>query len=219
MFSSMKKLIRLDISQTNLKTLPASIGSMEEIQSLEAYDNGGLEELPDSFSSLKKLKKLYLANTAITQFHPSFGSLQDLTNLDFSGMKLKQLPNSLCSLENLVTLGLQGNDLRDIPPCFANLTKLRSHGRLNVADLLGDCSNIRLKHNATHRGYQWLRDLLNATVWRKACSCSSTASTSCGCGRRTPSCEDWMKGEHQHCETICSSKEEEQICLENSGLL
>merc|ERR1719201_551411 len=214
MFSSMKRLTRLDISRTDLKNLPASIGSLERLEYLEAYENPSLKGLPNATGNLKQLKKLYLAETNITQFPASLGSLNGLTTLDLSSLGLTALPKPICSWKNLTKLGLQGNDLRDIPPCFANLERLTTYGKLSVVDLFGDCSNIRLQYNETHPGYQKLRRLL-VGEWRKKCSCSSYARTSCTCGNRGPNCATWMKGEHGPCPVSCKSKEEEQICLEN----
>ena len=67
---------------------------------LEAYDNPSLKELPSSIGNLKDLKKVFLANTAITHspdsFPDSFGLLENIATLDLSGLGLTALPKPLC---------------------------------------------------------------------------------------------------------------------------
>jgi internalin A len=102
----------LDLSGFGLSELPASIGSMGNLQALD-LSNNSLTQLPRWIGQLTKLRELYIANNHLTTLPPALGQLTRLQVLDVSRNCLTDLPEQLGALSHLRELYLHDNiDLR-----------------------------------------------------------------------------------------------------------
>lgn len=152
--SQCKKLKRLNLLKAyDLKTLPESIGGLEELEFINVLLTN-LESIPESIGNLKKLKYLYagctsivavpesigdceslvildLHSTEITKIPDSITRLANLKSLDLGYTKLTSLPENIGALSQLVRLDLFGLDLKRLPQSIKNLRKLEY---LNVYD-------------------------------------------------------------------------------------
>ena len=88
----------LDLSDTNIKKLPESIGKLTNLKILD-LSRANIEELPESIGKLTNLKRLDLSGTKIEELPESIGKLTNLKSLDLSKTKLKKLPYSLFQLD------------------------------------------------------------------------------------------------------------------------
>ncbi|KMT13044.1 hypothetical protein BVRB_4g087580 [Beta vulgaris subsp. vulgaris] len=102
-FMHMRSLTVLDLSHTNIESLPESVSNLENLRALLLEGCEALSKIPDSF----------------------FMHIRSLTVLDLSYTKIESLPESVSNLENLRALLLQEcGALKDLPS-VAKLTKLR----------------------------------------------------------------------------------------------
>jgi hypothetical protein len=73
----------LDVSSNKLKSLPASIGSLRNLEILHAYQNE-LESIPSEIGKLASLKELNVFNNKITEVPDSIGHLGSLELLNIA---------------------------------------------------------------------------------------------------------------------------------------
>jgi len=115
---------KLDISNKDIKEIPAEIARLKNLEYLNiSYNN--LEELPLEISSLPNLKTLLVARNYLTKLPPSITRLNDLSVLDISFNEIEELPQNLENWENLVSLDLSYNRLKRLPIDFTKLHNLR----------------------------------------------------------------------------------------------
>ncbi|XP_031129834.1 putative disease resistance protein RGA3 isoform X5 [Ipomoea triloba] len=140
----------IDLRWSNVKELPDSICSLDNLQTLnlqgciclsrlpEGIGNlhhlsvidlsrTNVEELPDSICSLDNLQTLNLQGCmCLSRLPEGIGNLHHLSKIDLSSSKVEELPDSICSLDNLQTLNLQVcKCLSRLPEGIGNLHKLR----------------------------------------------------------------------------------------------
>ena len=113
-------LIRLDVSNSSITTLPSSIGNLGFLEELNLKNNF-ISKLPENFSEMNSLLVLKLHNNKIDQLPDNFGDLFMLQELYLSGNLLTSIPESIGDLQNLDKLYLQNNFLLDLPISFCNL--------------------------------------------------------------------------------------------------
>jgi len=100
----------LDLSNQDLKALPASVLSKTNLTELDISHNQLTGALPSQIGQLKNLKKLDTSYNQLTGVPAEMGQLENLEYLDLSYNKLTGLPNELANLKNLKTLNLAGNN-------------------------------------------------------------------------------------------------------------
>ena len=96
----------LDLSRHSLKTLPAEIGLLSELESLDLNYNY-LSELPAELARLSNLRTLELTGNQLTDLPKPIYSLQKLETLDVAGNPLKsglqEAMSKLTALRMLIT--------------------------------------------------------------------------------------------------------------------
>jgi Leucine-rich repeat (LRR) protein len=134
-------------------SIPASLGSLTNLQTLNLVTNQLSGSIPASLGNLTNLQLLYLVQNQLSGSIPA--SLSGLTNLQVLNLSENQLsgdiPASLGSLANLQYLELFNNQLSgSIPATLGSLTNLKSF-RLNnnqlsgsIPSTLGSLTNLTL---------------------------------------------------------------------------
>ncbi|KAL3745249.1 hypothetical protein ACJRO7_014370 [Eucalyptus globulus] len=108
-------LFELDISQTNITSLPDSIGNAKNLSSLD-LSSTSITELPISIGELTQLKFLSLYNCEnFLKLPESIGNLTTLQNLDLSGTKIVELPDSIKNLKQLKMMKIEYCPIRRLP--------------------------------------------------------------------------------------------------------
>jgi len=140
-------------------TIPASLGSLSGLVSLDLSMNKLSDTIPSSIGSLSNLIALQLSSNKLTGGIPSsLGNLSHLTWLHLSSNQLSgNIPSSLGDLSNLGRLEIGYNQLNgSIPASFSNLSNLNylylPNNQLSgsVPSFLGNLSKlvlIDLSHN------------------------------------------------------------------------
>ncbi len=116
-------LQELDLSNLKELNLPKSIGNLSNLQYLNlSYTN--ITSLPESIGNLINLQQLYLSYTELTSLPQSIGNLYNLKRLDLSNLKELNLPESIGNLSNLQELNLSYTNITSLPESIGNLTNL-----------------------------------------------------------------------------------------------
>jgi leucine-rich repeat protein SHOC2 len=145
-----------------LTTLPESFGNLSNLT--ELYINCGLAVLPDSFGNLVNLDFLDLSDSRLETLPESFGNLVNLSFLNLSFGHLTSLPESFGNLTNLCGLRLEGNNLTSLPESFGDLPNL---GDLSLGGNPSDLSILQRVPNLSHVEWVDERALLDDRYWIK----------------------------------------------------
>lgn len=141
-----EELEKLDMSQNQLKCIPAGIHNLRYVQSLdfsqnhiESFNiqgwplmcleslnlaNNKIEVLPSCISIFKNTEILNLSNNKIQSLPPELNKLKNLQKLDLRNNKLSYLPSEVCNLKQIKTLDISLNELKTLPKEFCNLKNL-----------------------------------------------------------------------------------------------
>ncbi|KAL3726618.1 hypothetical protein ACJRO7_031515 [Eucalyptus globulus] len=128
---SIKKLTSLTelyLKSTGIEELPESIGSLKKLETLDAIYCASLARIPNSIGDLASLSRLDLTNChKLAQLPDSIGSLVSLRKLLLSGChSLKQIPNLIGKLTSLTELHLKFTAIEELPESIGSLKKLET---------------------------------------------------------------------------------------------
>jgi hypothetical protein len=141
--SKLKHLRYLDLSQSDLVTLPEEVSALLNLQTLILKSCQQLASLPD------------------------LGNLKHLRHLNLEGTSIERLPESLERLIKLRYLNIECTPLKEIPPHMGQLTKLQTL----TCFLVGRQSETSIKElgKLQHlRGELHIRNLQNVVDARDA---------------------------------------------------
>ena len=114
------------LSNRGLTRLPAEIGQLTNLQTLNLWGNG-LSEVPAEIGQLTKLRKLNLANNQLSEVPAEIGQLKNLQELYLHTNQLREVPAEIWQLASLQFLNLgYGNQVREVPAEIGQLTNLRT---------------------------------------------------------------------------------------------
>ncbi|GAB1603114.1 7-like isoform X1 [Argonauta hians] len=113
----------LDISKNGIIDLPDNIKSCKHLRSLEASVNP-LGKLPEGITQLLNLRELYLNDTFLDFLPGNFGRLTKLKVLELRENHLKTLPKSFSRLVELERLDVGNNSLTEISDVIGGLVSL-----------------------------------------------------------------------------------------------
>lgn len=113
----------LDLSNLNLKELPAEIWQLDNLLELELSSNI-LSLLPPEIGHLSNLSYLNLNNNRLKELPPEIGRLSNLSRLSLAHNRLRGLPAGILQLSNLSELSLDDNELSELPAEILQLSNL-----------------------------------------------------------------------------------------------
>ncbi|XP_062202657.1 disease resistance protein RGA2-like [Phragmites australis] len=124
--SNVWSLQALHVPDSDIVSLPESIGRLQKLRILNLSGCGSLESLPDSIGDCHMISSIALRNcTSLTVLPNSIGRNKRLRVLRLGNTKIERLPSSITTLENLECLDLcYCYKLVELPECFGNLKKL-----------------------------------------------------------------------------------------------
>ncbi|XP_008775988.2 putative disease resistance protein RGA3 [Phoenix dactylifera] len=106
--TKLEHLRYLNLSQTDIETLPPCIGALQNLQILDLSCCKQLRALPETVGDLQNLQILDLLGCKQLRALPeTVGYVRNLQNLDLSFSQIRTLPESLSSLLNLQSLSLR----------------------------------------------------------------------------------------------------------------
>ncbi len=111
----MASLTELEISYTQVSSLPREIGDLSLLQKLHLRYNPRLTELPDTICSLSFLKDLNIYQIPLTALPEKFGSLTSLYIFSMLFTQVNELPRTFCDLPRLYKLHIQGTPIQKLP--------------------------------------------------------------------------------------------------------
>jgi leucine-rich repeat protein SHOC2 len=140
------KLQSLRVSGCKLKSLPAELGTLTNLQILEIGGNPDVKELPKEigklsqlhtlkmgnvkvalpaeFSTLKSMKTLEMVSCDVTEFPKVILDMPNMQDLNLNSNKMTSVPAEISKLKNLKSLGLMFNELPSIPASISELPNL-----------------------------------------------------------------------------------------------
>lgn len=139
---------RLDLSKSNINTLPPSIKEVAPaLTELYLYSNR-LATLPTEIGQLTSLTTLALSENVITSLPDSLQNLQNLRVLDCRHNRLSELPQVVYQLTNLTTLYLRFNRIREVGEDIGQLEKLttlilRENNITHLPPTIGKLTKLR----------------------------------------------------------------------------
>ncbi len=112
--------------QSNIESLPCSIGRLQSLQDLDLSITYKLKGLPDEIGNLGSLVKLVLWQSNIESLPCSIGRLKSVRELHLGDTEeLKGLPDETGNLGSLVKLDLQKSNIESLPCSIGRLQSLQ----------------------------------------------------------------------------------------------
>lgn len=143
--SRLTKLITLDLSFQDFKTLPDEITQFPNLSYLRVAKNRSLTELPENIGNLSDLEILEFAGTNVSILPKSIGLLSNLENITGNACQIKSIPNEIGQLRKLKSINLGYNKIKDIPSQFGNLLELEylSLGDNDISRIPDELRNLK----------------------------------------------------------------------------
>ncbi|RVW60296.1 Disease resistance-like protein DSC1 [Vitis vinifera] len=137
-FSEMNFLTELNFSESGIRELPISIGSLTSLETLNLSKCSKFEKFPDIFFvNMRHLKMLRLSRSGIKELPTSIQCLEALESLWLSGCSnFEKFPEIQKNMENLRILDLDDTLIKELSCLIGHVPRL---GSLN----LGKCKNLR----------------------------------------------------------------------------
>lgn len=124
------RVVHLYLSGDSITGLPAEIGNLTELKSLELSRNN-LRNIPPEIGNLKKLTSLDLSHNSLGSLPVEIGNLAQLEDLNVNFNLLTSVPAEIGNLKRLKSLEMEHNYLSDLPNSFFKLEQL---GYLNLIE-------------------------------------------------------------------------------------
>ncbi|XP_045825239.1 putative disease resistance RPP13-like protein 1 [Trifolium pratense] len=161
---SFRRLRVLSLSNyANLTILPNSVGSLVQLRYLD-LSHTEIKSLPETTCNLYNLQTMLLSNCRnLTELPVHIGKLISLRHLDICGTNIKEMPMEIVGLESLQTLtffvvgrqkvGLGIKELRKFPHLHGKLTIKNLHNVIDAMEAYD--ANLKSKEQIDELELQW----------------------------------------------------------------
>ncbi|KAJ9697372.1 hypothetical protein PVL29_009268 [Vitis rotundifolia] len=124
-FSEMKFLRELNFSESGIRELPSSIGSLISLETLNLSKCSKFEKFSDIFFvNMRHLKNLWLSDSGIKELPTSIECLEALEELLLDNCSnIEKLPEIQKNMENLSYLGLDNTPIKELSCWISHLTR------------------------------------------------------------------------------------------------
>ncbi|XP_071905299.1 plant intracellular Ras-group-related LRR protein 6-like isoform X5 [Coffea arabica] len=123
MIASCTMLTEINASKNMLSAMPDNIGSLSRLIRLDLHQNR-ISSIPSSINGCLSLLEFYMGNNDLSSLPAEIGALTKLGTFDLHSNKLKEYPVEACTLQ-LSVLDLSNNSLSGLPPEIGLMTTLR----------------------------------------------------------------------------------------------
>ncbi|MAJ45256.1 MAG: hypothetical protein CMF96_11010 [Candidatus Marinimicrobia bacterium] len=111
----------VELENNNLTAIPEQFGSLSELWYLDLYNNQILD-LPMSIQYLSNLKEFYIYNNDITELDFSFSGLINLEKFWINDNEISSINKSICEVLVNLEFYYNGNNLcENLPTCLINI--------------------------------------------------------------------------------------------------
>jgi Leucine-rich repeat (LRR) protein len=121
------KLQSLRLNGCKLKSLPAELGTLSNLQILEIGGNPDIKELPKEISKLTQLHKLGMSGIKAA-LPAEFSALKSMKNLEMVSCEVTEFPKVVLDMPNMEDLNLNSNKMTSVPAEISKLKNLKSLG-------------------------------------------------------------------------------------------
>lgn len=121
----------LIIRDCTLEELPENMN--ESNLSVIQIENTNLASLPASMGQMKSIKTISLINNKFTQFPEAIQNMKTLAVFDLVNEKIESIPASMTALSKLISLRIQNSLISELPDVFYNTTISTLDVRYNAA--------------------------------------------------------------------------------------
>ncbi|MEM6806061.1 MAG: CHAT domain-containing protein, partial [Bacteroidota bacterium] len=123
-WSRLEQLEVLQLSRTDLTSVPLSLGKAPNLRQLKLYRNE-IEEFPDHILGLEKLSMLDLSYNQISRLPEGIGRMRSLERLHLEWNRISEIPESIGNLADLKVLQIHANNLSRLPQTMWELGSLQ----------------------------------------------------------------------------------------------
>lgn len=109
-----------DASFNKLTSLPASIGGLRSVTTLNLYGNK-IVSIPESIGEMQALIEINLSENRITSLPESITRLSQLSRLLISSNQISSLPEAMGELKSLTWLIADDNKIKNLPSSIQNM--------------------------------------------------------------------------------------------------
>ncbi|MBF0432388.1 MAG: hypothetical protein HQK83_13975 [Fibrobacteria bacterium] len=120
-----ERVIKLDISEQDMRVLPAEIGRLQKLKTL-ILEKNNLKVLPPEIGQLQSLKKLELGRNQLVALPPEIGWMSSLETLELQRNNIEQIPKQIIKLKKLTNINLNFNRLKSLPVEFGSMPHIKS---------------------------------------------------------------------------------------------
>jgi hypothetical protein len=123
-FGGLKSLVKLGVYTGQLEQLPQPLGDNHKRLAVLWVIGNQLKSLPDSVGNLQNLLSLYVFNNQLKSLPDSVGNLQNLLYFRVFNNQLQSLPDSVGKLQNLLYFYAWNNTLTSLPTTVGDMKSL-----------------------------------------------------------------------------------------------
>jgi hypothetical protein len=149
-----KGLERIDLSVNDLAVVPAWIGRLTRLKSLN-FNNNRISRIEPGIEKLRGLEELSFYRNELKEIPPMLYTMTSLKSIDLYYNHIPKISGEIANWKNLEILYLANNELFSLPDEIGQLSKLRElylhHNRLSNLPLsigeLRELSILRINNN------------------------------------------------------------------------
>lgn len=124
-----KNISKLDLSNSNLKVIPAEVFELKNLRKLN-LSNNQITTIPREITNLKLLETIDISNNKISDFFAKLCELKNLKVINLNNNKIVSIPKQILKLTKLRKLSIANNKIKKLPDEFSRLENLIS---LNIS--------------------------------------------------------------------------------------